>query len=71
MGRILRKLAVTRQLIQHITENKAFPKTKYKTLPHPKDTVERANIKDKIHQLNQQIEVMVAIDDNSKNYIDY
>ena len=32
---------VTRQLIQHITEakNKAIPQTKYKTLPHPADTV--------------------------------
>ena len=51
---------VTRQLIQHRTEakNKAIPQTKYKTLPHPEDTVEMANIRNKMHQLNQKIEVI-------------
>ena len=45
---------VTRQLIQHITEakNKPIPQTKYKTLPHPEDTVEMANKRNEIHQLN-------------------
>ena len=51
---------LTRQLIQHITEakNKAIPQTKYKTLPHPEDTVEMVNIRDEMHQ---QIEVMGCI----------
>ena len=46
---------VTRQLIQHKTEakNKAVPQPKYKTLPNSKDTVEMANIKNEVHQLNQ------------------
>ena len=37
----------TRQLVQHITEakNKSIPQTKYKTLPHPENTVEMANIR--------------------------
>ena len=57
MERILKKIdRVTRQLIQHITEaKKAMPQKKYKTLPHHKDTIEMANIRDEIHQLNQQI----------------
>ena len=48
---------VTRQLIHHIREakNKAITQTKYKTLPHPEDTVKMASIRDKI---NQQIEVI-------------
>ena len=38
---------VNRKLLQHITEakNKAIPQGKYKTLPHPEDTVEMANIR--------------------------
>ena len=31
---------------------------KYKTLAHSEDTVEMANIRNEIHQLNQQIAVM-------------
>ena len=50
---------VTRQLIQHITEaKKAISQTKYKTLPHAEDAVEMAKIRNEIHQLNKQIEVM-------------
>ena len=51
---------VTRQLIQYIKEakNKAIPQTKYKTLPHPANTVDMVIIRDEIHQLNQQTEVM-------------
>ena len=46
---------VTRQLIQITTEakNKAISQMKYKTLPHPEDTVEMANIRNEVHQLNQ------------------
>ena len=47
---------VTRQLIHHIIEAKNKRNTK--TLPHPEDTVEMANIRNEIHQINQQIEVM-------------
>ena len=37
---------ITRRLIQHIIEvkTKVIPQTKYKTLPHPEDTVEMVNI---------------------------
>ena len=36
---------VARQLLQHITEtkNKEIPQIKYKTLPHPEDTVKMVN----------------------------
>ena len=38
---------VTRKLLQHITEakNKEILQAKYKTLPHPEDTVEITNIR--------------------------
>ena len=39
-------------------KNKAIPQMKYKTLAHSEDTVEMANIRNEIHQLNQQIAVM-------------
>ena len=49
-----------RQLIQHIAEakNKETLQIKYKTLQHPEDTVEMANIINEIRQLNQQIKLM-------------
>ena len=41
-----------------VKKNKAIPQRKYNTLSYPEETVEMTNIRNEIHQLNQQIEVM-------------
>ena len=50
----------TRKVIQYLAEekNSAVSQIKYKTLPHPEETSEMINIREKSQQLKHQIKVM-------------